>query len=99
MDGADEVANALERLTADPLTDAVRGTVRVLDASEPEGRARYQECRLELLAEAPGVPPTRVETAVVTSRRYWPRVGAVLPARVSVSDPSVVDVDWDALAR
>ncbi|QKJ18972.1 hypothetical protein [Microbacterium hominis] len=99
MSEIDDVAAALERLTHDPLADAVRGTVRVVAASEPAPRGRYQECRLDVIAEATGVPPTPVSTAVVTRRRYWPQVGQVLPARVSVSNPTVIDVDWDALAR
>jgi hypothetical protein len=98
MEDLDDVARQLERLTADPLADAVAGSIRILSASEPGPRGRYQECQLEVLAEGPGVEPTRVSTAVVTTRRHWPRVGAVLPARVSVSDPRVLDVNWDALA-
>lgn len=99
MDEIDDIAQQLEKLTSDPLADAVAGTVTVVSASEPVGRARYQECTLELRPSAPGVADTVIHSAVVTSRRYWPRVGAVLPARVSVSDPQHIDVDWDALAR
>lgn len=99
MDDRDILTGALERLTGDPMAGAVPGTVTVLSASEPTGRARYQECTVELSAEAPGIGPAVVRTGVVTTRRHWPTVGAVLPARVSVSTPTVVDVDWDALAR
>ncbi len=98
VDGADDIARVLERMTADPMADAVAGAVLVVSVSQPEARGRYQECHLELLAEAPGVPPTPVSTSVVTRPRHWPRPGMRLPARISASRPTAVDVDWEALA-
>jgi hypothetical protein len=95
----DDATHVLERLTRDPMADAVPGLVRVVSASEPASRGRYQECRLELIAEAPGIPHTTVATSVVTRPQTWPRVGMRLPARISVSRPTAVEVDWDALAR
>jgi len=99
VDGADEIARALERMTADPMADAVPGAVLVVSVSDPAPRGRYQECRLELIAEGPGIPPTPLTTSVVTRPRHWPRPGMRLPARVSASRPTAVDVDWEALAR
>ncbi|MEV8266915.1 hypothetical protein [Microbacterium sp. NPDC076911] len=99
MDEFDEMAHQLEKLVRDPLADAVRGSVLVISVSEPVGRARYQACQLDVVASAEGVPATRVTTEVVTSRQFWPEVGAVLPARVSVSDPHCIEIDWDALAK
>ncbi|MDE0547063.1 hypothetical protein [Microbacterium sp. C7(2022)] len=99
MSEIDDITHQLEKLLADPMADAVSGHITIVAASAPTGRSRYQECALEVIARAPGVPDTTVHTAVVTSRKYWPTVGAVLPARVSVSAPENIDVDWDALAR
>ena len=99
MDEIEKFAAQLEQLTGDPLGDAVAGHVRIVSVSEPVGRARYQACALEVEAEAPGIEPTRASTEVVTSRDHWPRLGAVLPARISVSHPQRMDIDWDALAR
>lgn len=95
----DEAAEMLEKITRDPLADAVRGRVRIVSASERTGRARYQPCTLEVVTQADGIPETRVQTEVVTSAKYWPRVGSVLPALISPSDPTHIEVDWDALAR
>ncbi|GAA3629485.1 hypothetical protein GCM10022200_10180 [Microbacterium awajiense] len=95
----DDFAHALEKLTGDPMAESVAGTVTVLSASEPAPRGRFQECALELLAEAPGVDERIVQTAVVTRPQSWPQVGQVLPARVSVSHPGAIDVDWDALGQ
>ena len=101
-DEQDEVAQAtqwLERVTGDPMAEAVAGRIRVDAVSAPEGRRRYQECRVEATAEAPGIPPTQVVLEVVIDRRFWPRAGQLLPARVSVSRPTAVEVGWDALRR
>ncbi|MFE1644107.1 hypothetical protein [Microbacterium sp. P01] len=99
MEDLDEVAHQLEVMTGSPLADAVRGRVRVLAVSEPARRGRFQECRLELLAEATGVVPTTVQTTAVIQRRYWPETDMILPARISRSRPHVLEVDWEYLAR
>lgn len=89
----------LEKITGDPMADAVAGRVRVCAASSPVGRARYQECDLELVAEAPGIPPTIVHQRLVFPRGVWPRAGDVLPARISRSRPDVLEAAWDRLSR
>ncbi|MET0298083.1 MAG: hypothetical protein ABW024_11820 [Microbacterium sp.] len=99
MDWTDDVAHQLEVVTGDPMADAVRGTVTIVEASAPEGRRRYQECRVVLLAEAPGVASRNLTTAVVVDQRAWPRVGAVLPAQISRTHPDAFEADWSALAR
>lgn len=87
----------LERLSRDPLADAVRGRIRVVSTTDAVGRRRYQECRITATAEGPGIAPTPIVLEVVIDRRHWPQRGQVLPARISVSDPTAVDVFWDAL--
>lgn len=99
MDGIEQFATQLERLTGDPIADAVPGFVRVVSVSEPKGRFGYEECALELMTEAPGVAETLVRTEIVTQRKSWPKVGQRLPARISTTKPGRVDVDWDALGR
>ena len=99
MNWIDEAAAQLEQLLADPLKDAVRGSVRVVSASAPTGRSPYQECRLDVIVEAPGIPETNVRTEAVVSRRHWPEPGLVLPARISRSHPETFEIDWDSLAR
>ncbi|MGB4779164.1 hypothetical protein [Microbacterium sp.] len=99
MDWVDDAARQLERVLGDPLADSMRGAVRIVRASEPKSRGKYQECELVVVTEADGIPETLVRTAVVTSLVHWPRVGAVLPALISRTDPTRIEVDWDALAR
>ena len=99
MDEIEQMAEQLERMMGDPIGTSVRGLVHIVSASEPEGRGRYQECQLELMTDAAGVPQTLVRTSVVTTRKTWPKVGGTLPARISTINPQRVDVDWEALAR
>lgn len=89
----------LERITGDPLADAVRGRVRVVAVSAPEGRRRYQECTVELAVTADGAPAHTLTQVVVLPRSTWPKVGDVLVAAVSPSRPDALEVDWSPLAR
>jgi hypothetical protein len=96
-DWTDGAARAFERMTGSPLADAVPGRVRIVSLTEPAPRGAYQTCRLEVLAEAPGVPPRIVTLEAVFPRKHWPTVGTVLPARVSPTHADAVEVDWDRL--
>lgn len=98
-DWEEDAAEALERLTHSPMADAIRGTIRIVSLSEPRGRSRYQACRMELMLEAPDLDPEPLSTEVVLDRRYWPKAGMVLRARISRKRPRMIDVNWDALAR
>lgn len=92
-------AESLERITRDPMADAYRGTVRVVSASEPARRGMYQACTMQLALEAPGLAPETLDTEFVFPRRRWPAVGAVVPARISRSEPRQIDARWDLLPR
>lgn len=94
-----QAAQWLERITGDPLADAVRGRVRVVAVSAPEGRRRYQECTVELAVTADGAPAHTLTQVVVLPRSAWPKVGDVLVAAVSPSRPDALEVDWSPLAR
>lgn len=95
----DEAAEWLEKITRDPMIDARPGSVTVLSVTDPVGRSRYQECTVELRTAGDGIPDAQVTTAIVLPRKVWPRVGDILPARISASDPSHLEVDWEALTR
>lgn len=95
----DRAGRWLERLTGDPMATAVRGRLTVISASEPTARGRYQECRLELRAEAPEIPAKTVTYVAVFDRTHWPQPGLVVPARIAQSDPRVFEANWDAVQR
>ncbi len=87
----------LEKITRDPLADAVRGRVRIVAVTAPDGRGRYQECVVDMIAEGPGIAATPVQQHVVFARTRRPTPGLVLPARISVSAPANLEVVWEAL--
>ena len=93
------MARQLERMMGDPIADAVPGTVLIVSVSEPTRRWGYQACQIEVVPEAPGVEPVRVATEVVTTRKNWPKLGGILPARISTTHPERMEINWDALAR
>jgi hypothetical protein len=99
VDEIENMTRQLERLLGDPIADAVAGTVMIVSVSEPTRRWGYQACQIEIVPDAPGIEPVRVATEVVTTRKHWPKVGGILPARISTTRPERMDINWDALAR
>ena len=93
------MARQLERMMGDPIADAVLGTVLIVSVSDPTRRWGYQACQIEVVPDAPGVEPIRVATEVVTTRKNWPKLGGILPARISTTHPERMEINWDALAR
>lgn len=86
----------LEKLTRDPMADAVRGAATLVAVHDPSGRGRYREYRIDLTVDGPGIPPTEVTQMLVFDSRMPPQPGTRWPARVSVSNPHSVEVSWDA---
>lgn len=97
MSELDEATAWLEKITHDPMADAVRGTATTVAVSAPTGRGRHQSCRVTLRVEAAGIAPHEVEDELVFPVKRWPIVGLVLPARVSPTDPRALEVDWEQL--
>ncbi|SIT74934.1 hypothetical protein [Microbacterium sp. RU33B] len=97
MSSEGDSAHILEVITGSRFADAVPGRVTIVRVPPPAGRRRYQECEIELLAEASGIAPRTVVMTVVFDSRRWPDAGRVLPARISVRHHDAVDVNWDAL--
>ena len=95
----EEAAETLERLTGSPMADAINGTIRIVSLSAPKGWLRYQACEMDLILEGPGLEHEPLTTEVILDRRYWPKVGMVLRARISQRQPRMIDVNWDALAH
>jgi hypothetical protein len=54
---------------------------------------------MDLILEGPGLDSEPLTTEVILDRRYWPKAGMVLRARISRRKPRMIDVNWDALAR
>lgn len=74
----------------------VAGTGHVVTVSEPPASSVYGRCEMQLVVEAPGLPPAAVR--VLDSRvpiSKWPDPGATLPIVVAVDDLRRVRVQWD----
>ena len=85
----DELAGAVNGLlNPTQIDDGVRGTAQVISTSGYYGRALYQNCHLELVVEAPGIPATAVSMNAVVHRQHWPHAGAVLPALIEKDEPA-----------
>jgi len=75
--------------------DGVRGTAQVISSTGYYGNALYQNCHLELVVEAPGIPATAVSLNALVHRLHWPHAGDVLPALIEKSNPQEVQILWD----
>ncbi|RUL90696.1 VOC family protein [Verrucosispora sp. FIM060022] len=74
----------------------VVGAGHVHSASEPPTQYAFGRCELQLVIDAPGLPPRSkkiIEPRVPVSK--WPSLGQSLPIRVALDDPRHVRVLWD----
>jgi hypothetical protein len=95
----DDAAAMLDRASHGPLAGAHVGTLRILSLTPPGRFGRYQLCRMRVELAAPDLEAEPLDTEVVLDKRFWPEVGAVVPARISRDTPRQFEADWDALAR
>jgi hypothetical protein len=79
------------------MSDPVRGSAQVVSCSTNRGRGVYQNCHLQLVVQAEGVPDRAVEQQTLVHRSRWPFPGMTLPATVDRANPTHVRVEWDEL--
>jgi hypothetical protein len=94
----DDLADGLSGLIYDAkIDDGVRGTAQVVAASGYYGHALYQNCHLEVVVEAPGIPATATSVDAVVSRAHWPQPGQTLPALIERANPREAIILWDEI--
>ena len=74
----------------------VVGVGHVHSASEPPTQYAFGRCELQLVIDAPGLPPRSkkiIEPRVPVAK--WPSLGQTLPIRVALDDQRHVQVLWD----
>ena len=74
----------------------VIGLGHVHSASEPPTQYAFGRCELQLVIDAPGLPPRSkkiIEPRVPVAK--WPSLGQALPVRVALDDQRHVRVLWD----
>jgi Short C-terminal domain len=77
------------------MQDPVRGTAQVVSASMNRGRGILQMCRMQLVIQAEGIPPTAVSFNGLVHYDRWPAPGMVLPVTVDRAEPQRISIDWD----
>lgn len=77
------------------MKDPVRGTAQVVSATMHHGRGIYQNCQMQLVVQADGVPATATSFSGLVHHKRWPSPGMVLPVTVDRADPQNVKVEWD----
>ena len=86
------------------ITDGVRGTARVTSASSYDndptfGGGVYQNCHIQAVVEAEGIPATEVTIKGLVHQQKWPVPGVVLPALIERTNPQVAKILWDEAPR
>ncbi|MFI6824643.1 VOC family protein [Micromonospora sp. NPDC050187] len=74
----------------------VIGVGHVHSASEPPTTYSFGRCELQLVIDAPGLPPRSkkiIEPRVPVAK--WPAIGQTLPIRVALDDQRRIRVLWD----
>jgi catechol 2,3-dioxygenase-like lactoylglutathione lyase family enzyme len=74
----------------------VNGVAHVVSASEPPTAYAFGRCELQIVIDAPGLPPRSkkvIEPRVPVSK--WPDVGQELPIKVALDDQRHVRILWD----
>ncbi|MDG4764801.1 VOC family protein [Solwaraspora sp. WMMD406] len=92
------LAISLVLITAFPGAERawVAGIAHVRSVSEPPASSAYGRCELQILVDAPGVPPRSVkirDPRVPVAK--WPDPGATLPIMVAIDDQRHVRIMWD----
>jgi hypothetical protein len=86
------------------ITDGVRGTARVTSASSYDndpsfGGGVYQNCHMQVVVEAPGIPATTATVKGLVHQQKWPLPGMVLPALIERTNPQLVQILWDEVTQ
>ena len=79
------------------MDDPVRGTAQVVSVSSYDGDATWQNCRMNLVVQADGVPATAVTHDAIVAAKKWPWPGQTLPVVVDRGKPQRIKIDWDQI--
>lgn len=73
----------------------LRGTARVVSATQAPHNAAYGNMRMTIVVEVPGVAAYTHELSKIVRVTKWPHPGQVLPVAIDPDDLRDVDVLWD----
>ena len=87
----------LDGLLGGGMKDPVRGMAQVVSCSSHRGHGIMQNCHMNLIVQADGVPATAVEMTQIVHNQKWPSPGMTLPVTVDRANPQKVKIEWDEL--
>jgi Short C-terminal domain len=77
------------------MKDPVRGQAQVVSCTGHRGDGIWQNCRMQLVVQAEGVPATSAEHSELVHNQKWPMPGMTLPVTVDRADPKKFKIEWD----
>ena len=80
------------------MKDPVEGIATVVSSTGPPDHATSANCRMNLVVQAEGVPPTSVSIkSMIVPVKKWPFPGTVIPVQVDRADPQKVKILFDKM--
>jgi hypothetical protein len=76
------------------MKDPVRAQAQVVSCTAYDGESSWQNCEIQLVVQAPGVPATPVRKHDMVRASRWPVPGMTLPVTVDRADPERVKIEW-----
>ena len=76
------------------MKDPVRGQAQVVSCSAHRGEGTWENCEVQLVVQADGVPATPVRKSDMVRADRWPTPGMTLPVTVDRANPERVKVEW-----
>lgn len=80
------------------MKDPVEGMATVVSSTGPPDHATSANCRMNLVVQAEGVPPTSVNVkGMIVPVKKWPFPGMVIPVQVDRANPQNVKILFDKI--
>jgi hypothetical protein len=76
------------------MKDPVRGQAQVVSCSAHRGEGDWENCSMQLVVQADGVPATSTRKSDMVRADRWPTPGTVLPVTVDRAKPERLKIEW-----
>jgi hypothetical protein len=76
------------------MKDPVRGQAQVVSCSAHRGDGTWENCEMQLVVQADGVPATSTRKSDMVRADRWPTPGMTLPVTVDRAKPERLKIEW-----
>jgi hypothetical protein len=76
------------------MKDPVRGQAQVVSCSAHRGEGSWENCSMQLVVQAEGVPATSTRKSDMVRADRWPTPGMTLPVTVDRAKPERLKIEW-----